>query len=381
MRWSDTTICTHSPSINSKRIVGRGGGEDGEVVFQRAAQRLQRARLRHRRSIPTAARVGSCWPPLRGAHVVLPPQIAMPRQMPRRPRGQRLASRSDGAPGGSWGRSRRSCAASASAPPRGRRPAAWWLRRAHGSRVWRPVGPPRSGAAASAAARRATSIRKVSVSPLRQASVKPICSARCAVSGWRSRMMACAASSADTARQQVGPVFRAVQVAHVLVVRIEDDRLARPHRVGGTRQKAATGAGVASQRRHGELMRAVDQLQRQIVHGVDVGPRLVGRRAIPQTGRLDHVEMNAVGPEVARRPSAPAPAPAAAWPTAARRAAVRTARWTWHRCKTRSADSRPHRPPRRRCPARWACQRATSRTAARAAPLALPSQRPAPPVV
>ena len=55
---------------------------------------------------------------------------------------------------------------------------------------------------------------------------------RRAVSGSRLRMMALGLVQAPRLREQVGPVFRAVQVAHVLVVRVEHDARSYPHLVG-----------------------------------------------------------------------------------------------------------------------------------------------------
>jgi hypothetical protein len=52
----------------------------------------------------------------------------------------------------------------------------------------------KSGAAASSAARRATSMRKASASLARQASTKPAATPAAAVIGKRSRMIACARS-------------------------------------------------------------------------------------------------------------------------------------------------------------------------------------------
>jgi hypothetical protein len=106
--------------------------------------------------------------------------------------------------------------------------------------------------------------------------------------------MACPVD-ADARRQQIGPEFRAVQVAHVLVVRVEHHAIARPDEIGGAGQKAAASAGVASQRGDGQLGFTAQNSLGQIVDGVDVGPGFVSRAF----RRLDGVQMHAVRPEIA----------------------------------------------------------------------------------
>ena len=75
--------------------------------------------------------------------------------------------------------------------------------------------------------------------------------------------------------QQVGPELGAVQVAHILVVRVEDDAVAQPNTVRGTRQEHAAGAGIALQCRHREMRLGADDRFGDIVDGVDVFPRRI----------------------------------------------------------------------------------------------------------
>ena len=58
---------------------------------------------------------------------------------------------------------------------------------------------------------------------------------------------------AAMAGQQIGPQLRAVEVAHVLVVRIEDYARAQPDLVGGSGEEDTAGTGVAAQGRDGEV--------------------------------------------------------------------------------------------------------------------------------
>ena len=65
----------------------------------------------------------------------------------------------------------------------------------------------------------------------------------------RRRSARPSSSCADAARQQVGPVLGAVEAAHVPVVGVQHDVLARDHVVGRERERHAAGRGVAGQRR------------------------------------------------------------------------------------------------------------------------------------
>ena len=95
-------------------------------------------------------------------------------------------------------------------------------------------------------------------------------------------------------RQQVGPVLRAVEVAHVLVVRVEHHAAPRPDLVGRQRHEHTTGAGVALHRGDDDAVGRFDQGLRDVVDRIDVAPRLVGRAV----GRLDHVQVDAIRPEI-----------------------------------------------------------------------------------
>ena len=103
------------------------------------------------------------------------------------------------------------------------------------------------------------------------------------------------AVGADARRQEVGPELGTVEVAHVLVVRVENDAVAHPDAVAGARQETAAGAGVAADGGDGQLRVAAQDGLGEVVDGVDVGPGFVGRAV----GGLDQVEVDAVRPEVA----------------------------------------------------------------------------------
>ena len=94
--------------------------------------------------------------------------------------------------------------------------------------------------------------------------------------------------------QQIGPELRTEQVAHVLVVRIEHDPVAHPHLIAGTGEEAAACPGVGADGGDGQLRRAAQDGLGQIVDGVDVGPGFIWRTV----GRFDHIQMNAVRPEI-----------------------------------------------------------------------------------
>jgi len=51
--------------------------------------------------------------------------------------------------------------------------------------------------------------------------------------------------------QQIGPVLRAVQIPHILVVWIEDDTRTGPDEIRCPGQKDTAGTGASLQRRHG----------------------------------------------------------------------------------------------------------------------------------
>ena len=98
-----------------------------------------------------------------------------------------------------------------------------------------------------------------------------------------------------TRRQQIGPVFGAEQVAHVLVVRVHQHTIARPDEIGCTGQEATASATVALNGGNGQVAVGTNDRFGQIVDGVDVGPRLVSRTFCC----FDQVEMDAIRPEVA----------------------------------------------------------------------------------
>ena len=78
------------------------------------------------------------------------------------------------------------------------------------------------------------------------------------------------------------------------VVRVEHDVLARHHVVGGERERHAAGGRVAGERGDDEVVVGLDHLAHDVVDREQVPPRLGGG----VIGRLDHVEVDAVGEEV-----------------------------------------------------------------------------------
>ena len=99
---------------------------------------------------------------------------------------------------------------------------------------------------------------------------------------------------ADAAGQEVGPVLGAVQAAHVPVVGVQHDVLVRDDMVGRQRQRYAAGAGVSGERRDHEVRVGLHDSSHDVVDRVQVQPRLGGG----VVGRLDDVEVDAVGEEV-----------------------------------------------------------------------------------
>ena len=164
---------------------------------------------------------------------------------------RRACGRSGGAPRGSCGRRRRSTRATARAPRRGRRRAACAARRARGRGAWPSSRAPWSGSRGQLARRSArTPARKRSAVSPNASSSRPISTARRVPIGSNGAEVSSRGHvRADAARQQVGPVLRAVQAAHVPVVGVEHDVLARQHVVGGERERHAAGGRVAGQRR------------------------------------------------------------------------------------------------------------------------------------
>ena len=98
----------------------------------------------------------------------------------------------------------------------------------------------------------------------------------------------------DASRQQVSPVFGAIKVPHVLVMRIEDHAASRPHVVGGERHENAARAAVSLQGGNGDAITRLEDRAHDVVDGIDVAPRFVGGAL----GCFDDVEMDAVGPEI-----------------------------------------------------------------------------------
>ena len=96
------------------------------------------------------------------------------------------------------------------------------------------------------------------------------------------------------ARQQIGPVFGAVEVAHALVVRIQDHAVAGENAIRREREKCTARARIALHRGDRDLRIGDDDLTHKIVDRVDVAPRLLGR----MRGGLDQVEVDPVRPEV-----------------------------------------------------------------------------------
>jgi hypothetical protein len=78
-------------------------------------------------------------------------------------------------------------------------------------------------------------------------------------------------------------------------MRIEQHAGTRPDEIGRACQEAATGTAIALQGGDGELTVGADDRFGEIVDGVDVRPRLVGRRV----GGFDLLQVDAVRPEVA----------------------------------------------------------------------------------
>ena len=121
---------------------------------------------------------------------------------------------------------------------------------------------------------------------------------------WRHQWQAllhdgAAGGLADAPGQRISPVLAAVEVAHVLVVRVEHHALVRPDLVGRQRQKAAARARIALQRGDGDTVGEREDLQRHIVDGVDGAPRGIGRAvAVDALRRLDVVQVDAVGKEL-----------------------------------------------------------------------------------
>ncbi len=148
---------------------------------------------------------------------------------------------------------------------------------------------------------------------------------------------------ADAARHQVGPVLGPVEAAHVLVVRVEDDVLAGHDVVGGHRERHAAGRRVALEGGDDEVRVGLDDLAHDVVDRVQVVPGLLAR----VLGRLDDVEVDAVGEEVGCRRSSTITLVLAA----AARVAVGLEQppalspCSSRRCRSRTGGSR-RRPPR-----------------------------------
>ncbi len=162
---------------------------------------------------------------------------AVPREMEAACASAAPCARSGSARRGSSGRSRRSSRASARARRRDRRRADAAPRRRRGP------SPSRRGCARSAGCPASACARARDLAPERpQVRAEVVVDEaaggrftrqhRQAALGQRER-----AVGADATRQQVRPVFRAVQVAHALVVRVEDDAVAREDAVRGERQE------------------------------------------------------------------------------------------------------------------------------------------------
>jgi hypothetical protein len=78
--------------------------------------------------------------------------------------------------------------------------------------------------------------------------------------------------ASEPAGEQIGPVFGAVEPAHVLVVGVQNGVTARQHVIGCERQRYSSGGGVADQRRDHEVGVSVDDLAHKIIDRVEVAP-------------------------------------------------------------------------------------------------------------
>ena len=138
-------------------------------------------------------------------------------------------------------------------------------------------------------------MRKLARSAPKTSSIRPISFARRVPIGLNGAdVSSCRHLGADAARQDVGPVLGAVQAAHVLVVRVEDDVLAGHDVVGGDGERHAAGGGVALQRADDDMRLGLQDVSDDVVDRVEV---VVGLLALVLRG-LDDVEVDAVGEEV-----------------------------------------------------------------------------------
>ena len=95
-------------------------------------------------------------------------------------------------------------------------------------------------------------------------------------------------------RQRIGPIFRSVETAHAPVVGVEDNPGPRIDVVRRQRQHSAAGSGIAAHSGDDEMGHGIEDLEDDIVDRIDVPPGFCGRIG----ARLDHIEMDAVRPEI-----------------------------------------------------------------------------------
>ena len=178
---------------------------------------------------------------------------------------------------------------------------------------------------------------------------------------------------ADAARQEVGPVLRAVEAAHVPVVRVEHDVLARDDVIGGEREAARRRRRRRPRgRRSPGASRSRRSRARRRRSRCRLQPRL-DRRVV---GRLDDVQVDAVGEEVgAAHEHDDLRSAAASARAGTPRAGAGTARCSSRRCRSRSAGSRRPRAPRRR--SRGRCARRAAARRRRPGPRARRASTPA----
>lgn len=70
------------------------------------------------------------------------------------------------------------------------------------------------------------------------------------------------------ARQKISPVFRTVEIAHVLVMRIEHDPIAGPDLVGGEAEEHTACPGIAANDANNQPIGGLEDGPRKIVDGV-----------------------------------------------------------------------------------------------------------------
>ncbi len=152
----------------------------------------------------------------------------------------------------------------------------------------------RGSRAARSARARTEAANSAAVAP-KAASSSPSPTASRVPTGVNGALVSRSATSAPTRRgEQVGPVLRAVEAAHVPVVGVEHHVLARDDAIGRERERHAAGGGVAGQGGDDEMRVGLHDLAHDVVDRLQVQPRR-DRRIV---GGLDHVQMDAIGEEI-----------------------------------------------------------------------------------